>query len=138
MPHTPCLGRSDNIKIVVPAQKIALQGKMLHREGCKAGTCLRRMLAVELREQFDPEDGDGLVVAAGRGVLAADGYVVGADAGAHAVDRGGLVEGADVAGAGEDVGGMGPASLGQSAVFEGGEEGIQAALGGWKRVVHVL
>jgi hypothetical protein len=81
-------------------------------------------------EELDPEDGDGLVVAAGGGVLAADGLVEATDAEAHAVDGRGLAEGVDEAGGGEDVGGVGPLGFGQGAGVEGVEEEVDLGVGG--------
>ena len=87
---------------------------------------------VDAVEELDPEDGDGLVVSGGFGVLAAYGLVVATDAEAHAVEGGGFAELMDVAGAGEEMGCVGPAVFGERAGFEGVEECVSFGLGGWQ------
>ena len=87
------------------------------------------MLAVEAGEEFDPEDGDGLVVAAGCGVLAADGCVVAPDAESHMVCRSGLSERVHVSCSAEQMRGVGEVCLGQSSGFERGDKRIDFGFG---------
>jgi hypothetical protein len=125
-------GGGDEVEVVEAAEEIALRGEVLDGACGEGGAGGGLGVAVEGAKQLDPEDGDGLVVAAGGGVLAADGLVEAAEAEAHAIDRGGFAEGVDEAGSGEDVGGVGPLGFGQGAGLEGVEEGVDLGFGGGK------
>ena len=131
MPGAAGLGGGYYVVVVVAVEDVALGREVFDAEGGEVGAGQVGVLFAELAEELDPEDGDGLVVAAGGGVLAADGEVVGADAGAHASYCLGFAQTVHITGAGEDVGGVRPAGLGEGAVFEGGDEGVDGEfLGG--------
>lgn len=135
MPAAAGFGGVDDVEVVVAGEQGTVLGEAIDGKRGEGGARSRvRLSAVELRDELDPEEGDGLVVAGGLSVLAADGFVVTANACAHVVDGGAFAEGMNGAGAGEDVGGMGPARFGESSGLEGFEEGVDLRFGGGKGV----
>lgn len=112
------------VEVVILAEDIAVVGEALDSECGEVGACDGRGVTMQAVEELDPGDGDGLVVATGGGVLAADSDVVAADALAHVVggERGTVC--VDVAGSGEEMRAVRPAGLGERAVLEGAEKGV--------------
>ena len=128
LPGATGLGGGYYVVLVVALEDVALGGEVFHRKSCEGDARQLGVLRVELGEQLNSENGDSLVVAVGGGVLAADCEVVGADPRAHAVDGRGLATGVDIGGAGKDVGGVGPAGLGQRASLEAVKKGLECRL----------
>lgn len=121
-------GGGDEVVVVVLAEGIAVVAEALDGEGDEVGAGDGGGIAVQAVEELDPRDGDGLVIAAGGGVLGADGEVVAADAFAHQVGGEFATVGVDVAGSGEEMRAVSPAGLGERAIFEGAQEGVDLGL----------
>jgi hypothetical protein len=85
-----------------------------------------------MRQQLDPCDGDGLVIAAAIGILATNGDVVSLHTQAHLVDGRRLAERMHVTSPGEQVSAVGPLRLGQCTRLEGGEKLVDLPFGDWQ------
>ena len=82
-------------------------------------------LAEKLGDDDQPEVGEGLVIARGRGVGSADREVEGADAGAHEGQDRGEVRVEEVVGGRGNVGSVSPLGLGELALLEAVQEAVE-------------
>jgi hypothetical protein len=119
----------DYVEAVELAENIETLAELSDRSLGEAAAIEGWVILLKRREQLDPEDGDGLVIATGRRVLAANGDVIGGDGLTHLGDRRRLAEAMNVAGAGEDVGRVRPARFRQGSLLECLKELVDLGLG---------
>jgi hypothetical protein len=65
VPGAAGLGGGYYVVVVVAVEDVALGSEVFDAEGGEVGAGQVGVLFAELAEELDPEDGDGLVVAAG-------------------------------------------------------------------------
>lgn len=84
----------------------------------------------QMRDDSEPEAGEGFVVAGGGGVLAADGFIEGADAGTDEGQDGVIAGDVKIPGRGGYVGAVGPFRFIEGAGLEVVEEAVEGLRSG--------